>query len=122
VVSVVPDTSVINKNKLTSRLDEMLMLPLDWDGFGTTPISPKVHCIARQMIEFLPVTLYGLKIFVGVNNEGSLFMEFDLNHKFVEMTIMPDGTIHYDEVVAGVQIGSGSFYLNKEQLDSILSS
>lgn len=99
----------------------MLILPVDWDGFGTSPICDKVHNIATQMLNFLPESLFGLQIFVGVNNEGSLYLEFDLNRKTVEMTILEDGTIHYDEIIAGVIVGSGSFLLTKEHLNRIVA-
>lgn len=112
---------MIDKGKLRKRLDAMLELPSDWDGFGTEPLNPKVHTVAHNLFDLLSESLFGLKIFVGPIDAGSLYLEFDLNRKIIEMTIMEDGMIHYNEIIAGVEVGSGSFFLEKSHLDALLS-
>lgn len=113
---------MIDKDTLRRRLDAMVHLPEDWDGFGTGPISEKVFIVANQLVDFLGESLFGCQFFVGVQTPGSLFIEFDLNRKILEMTIAPDGLIHCDEFIAGKHCGSDSFYLDRDRLQSLLDS
>lgn len=116
------ESPVIDKNALLERLDRMLELPHDWDGWGSEPISDKVHKIGREIVESLNESIFGVKIFVGVQIDQSLYLEFDLVHKRIEMTVGPDGIISFEEIMGTVPVASGSFFMNPKTLNDILSS
>lgn len=113
---------MIDRDMLRKRLDMMVHLTEDWDGFGTSPINEKVFLVASELVNFLSDSLFRCQMFVGVQTPGSLYIEFDLNRKLIEMTIAPDGLIHCDEYIAGIHSGSDSFYLNRTHLQSLLDS
>lgn len=113
---------MIDKKSLIERLKAMVELPSDWDGFGTEPLDPRVYSVASKLIDIVPDSCFGLQIFVGVNNPGSLYLEFDLNRKRIEMTILDTGIIHFDETIAGNLVGSGSFHLSADAVKELLNS
>lgn len=111
---------MINKAALQKRLDKMVELAPDWDGFDSQPITDKVHHTATRMLDSLSEAVFGMQIFVGVITPGSLYIEFDLNHKLVEVTISPDGMMFCEEYMAGVHCGSAVFVPDADKLREIL--
>jgi hypothetical protein len=112
----------LNKEALINRLHEMFYLPLDWDGFNSFPICKKVHDVARDMIDFIQVDV-NLRIFVGVEIDGSLFCEIrraSNPHCRIELTILPDGLIDYVEIRDADILSEGSLMLSYEAINDIL--
>jgi hypothetical protein len=99
----------------------MLCLSQDWDGFGTGPIHKNVYNTGKKFIESLNRSdVVGVRIFVGVNMPGSLFVEIIQIGRRIEITINTDGTIFFDEFLAGVHCGAGMFVLTADKLDELL--
>ena len=109
--------------KLQDRLDQMVWLPPNWDGFETAPINPKVYDISKKMIEYLNDNhnVMNIHILVGVDIPGSLIAVVHIDSRYVEMVVTPSGTIDYEEFMASIRVGSGSFYLSKTMIDSIFN-
>jgi hypothetical protein len=113
--------TMIDRKNLISRLEMMAELPPDWDGFGSISVDPKVVIIGKQLINMLPNSTHDVKIFVGVNNPGSLYMEVDLKRKLVEITILNDGVLHFHEIAAGQIVGNGACFLTQSSVEDLLS-
>jgi hypothetical protein len=110
-----------NKENLIDRLDKMFWLERDWDGFGTGPICKKSHDVAIQMINYIEVDVT-IKVFVGVEPEGSVFVEITKQDSptRIELVVMPDGSIEYEELQEAKLISRGGFLLSFEAINEIL--
>ena len=87
----------MTKIQLLSRLDEMVWLPPDWDGFGTGAISFKAYSVASQIVEWSH-DKYNLNLFVAIEPEGGLEGTLIYRKKCWEFSIHPTkGIIEYEE-------------------------
>jgi hypothetical protein len=113
---------MIDRDSLLARLETMKSLPENWDGFGSSPVSPSVYRICSKIVEYIDPNTESIKFFVGVKSAGSAFIEIKTDKKKYEFTVTRDGTIFYDELLGEIEIGSGLFFLSKEKLQELLKS
>lgn len=113
---------MVNKDKLYTRLEEMLNLPSDWDGCGSEPIKSNVYAICKKIVEFIHPEVDSVKFFVGITTPGTASVEIIYLLKTFEFTITLDGTIFFDEYLADIHLGSGSFFISRKKLQEILSN
>jgi hypothetical protein len=113
----------MNIQKMKERLDQMMWLPADWDGFGTVTITQKVYGLGKQLLDFVEpnTNITDIRVMVGVDPPESLFVTVNLGSRLIEMTITNDGMVLYDEFIGSIGVGSGSFYISKQMVESILS-
>jgi len=108
---------------LNDRLDQMVWLLPDWDGFGSVPITSKVYDVGKHLLSLIEGNnnITSFKIFVGVDEPGTLVIYAKMCNHSVDMIIKTDGSIDYEEFQTGKSIGNGSFYLSKSVLETIFS-
>lgn len=112
----------LNKKQLLDRLELMFWLPDDWDGFGSPPITKKVLDVSKQMIDYVEVDV-DMKIFVGVEPEGSLFCDIRRPADKLcrlELVVLPEGTLEYTDYREFIIISEGAFLLTYETINDIL--
>lgn len=112
----------LNKKSLFDRLDLMFWLPENWDGFGTPPICKTVYNLTHEMIEYIEVDV-DMNIYVGVEPEGSLFSDIRRPQDKicrVELRVLPDGKIEYEEIRNSKVLNAGAFILSYETINDIL--
>jgi hypothetical protein len=101
----------------------MRNLPADWDGFGTGPICQKSHDVGVDFFQFLGSFkgILSISIVVGVETEGTLLSDIHLDDRVIKIEIDCEGVTHYDDIVGGVNIGSGSFYFTQDAVRELLN-
>lgn len=100
----------------------MLCLTENWDGFGTGPISDPVYRIAKRLVILLDRDdVKEARVFVGVNTPGSLFVVVDQLCRQIEMTVVDNGDIFFDEFIGGVYSGAGMFVMSDERIEALLN-
>lgn len=112
---------MFDREGLEKRIAQMSDLPEDWDGCGTSPVSSSVARIGKRLLQYIPdEAARSVKVFVGVNTPGSLFVEIVQGSRSVEMTVVPGGNIYWDELICGIVCGGGQFILSRHKFAEIL--
>lgn len=110
-------------SKLRERLEQMVWLPPNWDGFESIAITEKVYEVGKLLLTMLEANhnVSSIQILVGVEPVGSLLVLVKIDNRHLEMTVQQTGAIIYEEYMGRLHLGSGSFYLSKAMLDSIIN-
>ena len=112
---------MFDREGLEKRIERMSDLPEDWDGCGTSPLSVSVAKIGKRLLQYIPAeAVQSVKVFVGINTPGSLFVEIIQESRVIEMTVVPGGNIFWDEWICGTECGSGQFVLSRRKMAEIL--
>jgi hypothetical protein len=105
----------MTKQQLLNRVDEMMWLPPNWDGFGTGAISHKAHAITSNVIKWCD-SEFNLSVYVAVDPAGGVEGTLYFRDKRWELMIHPEsGIIEFDEWCGDTFLFSGAFVPDKRQ-------
>lgn len=108
-----------NKNKLKNRLEQMLLLPDDWNGYGGKPISEAAHDTSQDIINMIPPEVK-VSIAPGVIIDGSVSMFSIFEERRVEILVDTDGRITYEIEDFGGESSEGELNLSSSSLRMLL--
>jgi hypothetical protein len=84
----------LDKSATLAQIEELDRLPLDWNGYGASPIDPKTLESAARFVESLPLGEISAPQVVPMTR-GRLQLEWHRGHRSLELEFETPTLIHY---------------------------
>jgi hypothetical protein len=84
----------LDKAATVGRLEQLALLPNDWNGYGACPIDPEVIRAASKFINLLPDDTISAPQIVPMT-QGRLQFEWHRGHRTLELELETPTLIHY---------------------------
>ena len=88
--------------RVKRRLEELILLPTNWDSYGAAPVDPRVARLAENLVEWFAVAdMPSPDVFA--TSDGGIQIEWHVRGVNIEIDISPsDGTtIYFHDLTAG---------------------
>jgi len=118
---------MIDKKPILERIRQSVLLPPNWDGFGTQPVCKEVGIICEQLVEAVPqYRFYSMTFVPSVDVVGGaeiVLCRYDSKPSKREIIFLlaPRIPVEWEEIMDGNPIATGSFWYQEEVLLALIS-